>query len=237
RPLLARAKASCRSTRRVTVANWRRSGLHHWHSPGRRHGGGIGRTGGWRLGCGRRTRCNVRGSVAWTRQWRRYNCGHWIGNNVNGGFAWRRCPIVCDLWIHEIRTQSSAATSTAYAIGIRLGALGYTAEGLIYRHSVRSLIVEIGVEVANLAKSHTKVERSSKREKISAPLTNPYLIARREWDERYGNLITRAKNWRLMAILCCLIALIQTAGMIVLSLRSKVVPYVVAVDSLGRPVA
>ena len=24
---------------------------------------------------------------------------------------------------------------------------------------------------------------------------SPYLAARREWDERYGDLITRAKNW------------------------------------------
>ena len=66
---------------------------------------------------------------------------------------------------------------------------------------------------------------------------NPYLMARREWDERYGSLITRAKNWRLAAVLCALTALIQTAGMLVLSMRSKVVPYVVAVDSLGRQVA
>ncbi len=25
---------------------------------------------------------------------------------------------------------------------------------------------------------------------------NPYLAGRREWDERYGDLITRARNWR-----------------------------------------
>jgi hypothetical protein len=29
---------------------------------------------------------------------------------------------------------------------------------------------------------------------------NPYLAARREWDERYGDLITRARNWRLLAL-------------------------------------
>ena len=66
---------------------------------------------------------------------------------------------------------------------------------------------------------------------------NPYLLARREWDERYGSLITRAKNWRLIAVLCASIALFQTAGLIILAMRSKVVPYVVAVDSLGRQVA
>ena len=66
---------------------------------------------------------------------------------------------------------------------------------------------------------------------------NPYLAARREWDERYGDLITRAKNWRTMAALCSLVALVATAGMVWLSARSHVVPFVVLVDNLGRPVA
>lgn len=66
---------------------------------------------------------------------------------------------------------------------------------------------------------------------------NPYLTARREWDERYGDLITRARNWRTMAALCALTALVATAGMAWLSVRSRVVPFVVLVDNLGRPVA
>ena len=67
--------------------------------------------------------------------------------------------------------------------------------------------------------------------------TNPYLAARREWDERYGDLITRAKNWRAAAFLFGLIALAAVAGMVVTAQKAKVVPYVVAVDSLGRAVA
>ena len=35
-------------------------------------------------------------------------------------------------------------------------------------------------------------------------LDNPYLAARREWDERYGDLITRASNWRTLAVICAL---------------------------------
>ena len=79
--------------------------------------------------------------------------------------------------------------------------------------------------------------------KSRAPITevreayNPYLAARREWDERYGDLITRARNWRTMAALCALTALVATAGMAWLSVRSRVVPFVVLVDNLGRPVA
>ena len=38
---------------------------------------------------------------------------------------------------------------------------------------------------------------------------NPYLAAaRRAWDERYGDLITRARNWRLAALLSGAIALV-----------------------------
>ena len=70
-----------------------------------------------------------------------------------------------------------------------------------------------------------------------AEIYNPYLAARREWDERYGEFITRARNWRSAAILCALIALLATGGVVWLSVRSRVVPFVVLVDSLGRPLA
>ena len=36
-------------------------------------------------------------------------------------------------------------------------------------------------------------------EKSPTEVHNPYLAARREWDERYGDLITRARNCRTMA--------------------------------------
>ncbi len=69
----------------------------------------------------------------------------------------------------------------------------------------------------------------------SEPVTfSPYLAARREWDERYGNLITRARNWRTAVFLVLIVVVIETGGMVALAMRSKVVPFVVAVDSLAR---
>ena len=68
-------------------------------------------------------------------------------------------------------------------------------------------------------------------------LHNPYLSARREWDERYGEFITRARNWRTMAIMSSVVALIATGGMLWQAARSRVIPFVVLVDSLGRPIA
>ena len=67
--------------------------------------------------------------------------------------------------------------------------------------------------------------------------TSPYLAARREWDERYGSLIIRARNWRIAALLALSVALVATCGLIVLSMKAKVVPYVVAIDNLGRVLA
>ena len=58
-----------------------------------------------------------------------------------------------------------------------------------------------------------------------------------KWDERYGDLVTRAKSWRTMALVSGLIALVATGGMLWLSARSRVVPFVVLMDSLGRSLA
>src|ERR1700744_5260141 len=66
---------------------------------------------------------------------------------------------------------------------------------------------------------------------------NPYLAARREWDERYGEFITRARNWRKVAMISAFAAMLATGGMVWLSAKSHVVPFVVLIDSLGRPVA
>ena len=83
-----------------------------------------------------------------------------------------------------------------------------------------------------------RVDRSKSHTHSEAPgRPNPYLAARREWDERYGDLVTRARNWRLMALLSGLIALMATTGIVWLSVRSHVVPFVVLVDNLGRSVA
>jgi type IV secretion system protein VirB5 len=71
----------------------------------------------------------------------------------------------------------------------------------------------------------------------TAELYNPYLVARREWDERYGEFISRARNWRTMAAISALVALVATCGMVWQAARSRVIPFVVLVDSLGRPIA
>jgi type IV secretory pathway TrbF-like protein len=63
---------------------------------------------------------------------------------------------------------------------------------------------------------------------------DPYLDARREWNERYGSYIARARNWRIAALLSLLLCIILSVGVVWLGSQSKVVPYVVEVDKLGQ---
>lgn len=63
-----------------------------------------------------------------------------------------------------------------------------------------------------------------------------YLVARQEWDERWGNLVTRARNWRVAFIMMAMLACLQAVALIVEMKRSYVVPFVVAVDSLHQVV-
>jgi len=62
---------------------------------------------------------------------------------------------------------------------------------------------------------------------------SPFVAAKREWNERYGDYVAQAKNWRLAAIFSLTIACILAAGTIWLAGQSKLVPYVVEVDKLG----
>jgi type IV secretion system protein VirB5 len=67
--------------------------------------------------------------------------------------------------------------------------------------------------------------------------TNPYVEARREWNERYGDYIQQAHHWRTMAIICGLLALVGVVGVAYIGAQSKIVPYVVEVDKLGEAAA
>ena len=71
---------------------------------------------------------------------------------------------------------------------------------------------------------------------VSVP-DNPYLVARHEWDERYGGLITRARNWRTAALLASATCFLAVAGLLWSAAHTRVVPFVVLVDQLARPVA
>ncbi|MGA7094921.1 MAG: conjugal transfer protein TrbF [Candidatus Cybelea sp.] len=71
----------------------------------------------------------------------------------------------------------------------------------------------------------------------AAALDTPYLAARREWNERYGDYIARARSWRWAAFAALAVSLVLAIGVVWQAAQSKVVPYVVEVDKLGDAVA
>jgi len=62
---------------------------------------------------------------------------------------------------------------------------------------------------------------------------NPYLEAKREWSSRYGDLAISVRNWQIVSGVSCLVAVLFSVGLFVVSVQRKVVPYIVEVDSLG----
>ena len=61
---------------------------------------------------------------------------------------------------------------------------------------------------------------------------NPYVEARREWDERYADLVLGKRNWQVAASGLLAATLILAIGMVWLATRSRYIPFVVEVDKL-----
>jgi type IV secretion system protein VirB5 len=66
---------------------------------------------------------------------------------------------------------------------------------------------------------------------------NPYLSARRTWNDHVGGVIASRRNWQLLAVLSLMVALASVGGIIHIGSQSRFVPYVIEVDKLGQPSA
>lgn len=64
--------------------------------------------------------------------------------------------------------------------------------------------------------------------------TTPYQAAAQAWDARLGSARVQARNWRLMAFGCLLLAAVLAGGLAWRASQSLVTPYVVEVDSAGQ---
>ncbi|SMF61205.1 conjugal transfer protein TrbF [Allosphingosinicella indica] len=80
-------------------------------------------------------------------------------------------------------------------------------------------------------------KRSVQRYGTTPEPATPYQRAGQLWDERIGSARVQARNWRLMAFGAMLLAMGLSAALVWSAGRSRVVPYVVAVDRLGAPIA
>ena len=66
---------------------------------------------------------------------------------------------------------------------------------------------------------------------------NPYLSARRTWNDHIKAVNASRQAWQVIGILALLIALAGVGGMIHIGSQSRFVPYVVEVDKLGQAMA
>jgi type IV secretion system protein VirB5 len=64
-------------------------------------------------------------------------------------------------------------------------------------------------------------------------VANPYVEARREWDERYADLVLGKRNWQIAAGGLLAATLILAGGIVWQATRSRYIPYIVEVDKLG----
>lgn len=62
----------------------------------------------------------------------------------------------------------------------------------------------------------------------------PYQAAAQVWDDRIGSARAQARNWRLIAFGCLLVALLMAAGLAWRAGQSQVTPFVVEVNALGE---
>jgi type IV secretion system protein VirB5 len=72
---------------------------------------------------------------------------------------------------------------------------------------------------------------------MAAPdIEHPYLAARNAWQERYGSLITQARNWRGLAFGALAVAFVSTALALYLTIHNPFTPVVIPMDAFGRTV-
>lgn len=102
-----------------------------------------------------------------------------------------------------------------------------TFTSLFRRYQASFLRVKLATHSANQAEEEVKANDAKRK-------LNPYVEARREWNERYGDYINQAKNWRYMAVLSACISLVCAGGLSYIGAQNKLVPYVVEVDKLGQ---
>lgn len=75
-----------------------------------------------------------------------------------------------------------------------------------------------------------------KKKESSQQINSPYLLARREWNERYGSYIASKKVWRGVALVSLVISAISVGGIVYFAGQNKLIPYVVEVNADGNTV-
>lgn len=64
-----------------------------------------------------------------------------------------------------------------------------------------------------------------------------FLNMKRQWNETVSGYIIRERQWKLVALLALGLCFLCAGGLVILGTQNKLVPYIVAVDKLGAPMA
>jgi len=91
------------------------------------------------------------------------------------------------------------------------------------------------VKLLSLFKKNTESIQSTAEAQKGLSMANPYLNAKRKWNEHTASVISEKQIWQLIGIISLLIALGSISGILYISGQSKLVPYIVKVNSLGEP--
>jgi type IV secretion system protein VirB5 len=62
---------------------------------------------------------------------------------------------------------------------------------------------------------------------------NPYLFARRSWNQSFHSLILSRQTWQIIAIMFMLLTLMSVTGLIYIGSQSKFIPYMIEYDKSG----
>lgn len=66
---------------------------------------------------------------------------------------------------------------------------------------------------------------------------NPYLNAKRTWNEHVGSILSSRQIWQAAALVAMLTALAAVGGLAFVASKSRFIPYVIEVDKLGQAAA
>lgn len=102
-----------------------------------------------------------------------------------------------------------------------------------FADTIKGLIFKKPAQAADPWRADENIDGGRRKNEVE----NPYLSARRTWNEHVGAVVSSRQTWQVVGILSLLIALAGVGGVIHIGSQSKFVPYVVEVDKLGQAVA
>ena len=103
-----------------------------------------------------------------------------------------------------------------------------------FADTIKGLIFKKPAQPADPRRAPDSVMEGGRRR---GEVENPFLAARRTWNEHVGAVVSSRQTWQVVGILSLLIVLAAVGGLIHIGSQSKFVPYVVEVDKLGQAVA